>query len=92
MLFGADYYPEHWPEERWKTDARLMKEAGFNLVRLAEFAWVKMEPREGEFDFDWLTASARDPQRSLHQGRPRHPDSGASCLALHQQAASDARE
>lgn len=54
MLFGADYYPEHWPEERWETDARLMKEAGFNLVRLAEFAWVKMEPHEGDFDFDWL--------------------------------------
>ncbi|MCX6345546.1 MAG: beta-galactosidase [Armatimonadetes bacterium] len=54
MRFGADYYPEHWPEERWETDARMMKEAGFNITRLAEFAWVKMEPREGEFDFDWL--------------------------------------
>lgn len=54
MKFGADYYPEHWPEERWETDARLMREAGFNIVRMAEFAWVKMEPREGEFDFDWL--------------------------------------
>ena len=19
--FGADYYPEHWPEERWPEDA-----------------------------------------------------------------------
>lgn len=54
MRFGADYYPEHWPEERWETDARLMKEAGFNTVRLAEFAWSKMEPSEGTFDFDWL--------------------------------------
>lgn len=54
MRFGADYYPEHWPQERWETDARLMQEAGFNLVRLAEFAWVKMEPHEGEYDFDWL--------------------------------------
>lgn len=54
MRFGADYYPEHWPEERWETDAKLMQEAGFNIVRLAEFAWVKMEPEEGRFEFDWL--------------------------------------
>ena len=20
--FGADYYPEHWPEARWSTDAK----------------------------------------------------------------------
>jgi beta-galactosidase len=54
FYFGADYYPEHWPEKRWPEDARLMKEAGFNIVRLAEFAWSKMEPSEGKFDFDWL--------------------------------------
>ncbi|QHW33310.1 beta-galactosidase [Paenibacillus rhizovicinus] len=54
MLFGACYYPEHWVKERWETDARMMKEAGFNVVRMAEFAWIKMEPAEGEFDFEWL--------------------------------------
>jgi len=54
IRFGADYYPEHWPEERWETDAQMMREAGFNVVRMAEFAWAEMEPREGEFHFDWL--------------------------------------
>ena len=54
MPIGADYYPEHWPRERWPVDAKLMQEAGFNTTRLAEFAWAKMEPREGVFDFDWL--------------------------------------
>ena len=54
MYIGADYYPEHWPKERWATDARLMKEAGLNVVRLAEFSWIKLEPNEGEFDFSWL--------------------------------------
>ena len=54
FYFGVDYYPEHWPEERWLEDARLMKLAGFNVARLAEFAWAKMEPSEGQFDFDWL--------------------------------------
>ncbi|MCB0049766.1 MAG: beta-galactosidase, partial [Caldilinea sp.] len=52
--FGVDYYPEHWPEARWETDARLMQEAGFNTVRLAEFAWSRLEPEPGRFDFDWL--------------------------------------
>lgn len=52
--FGVDYYPEHWPEERWALDARLMQEAGFNTVRLAEFAWSRLEPAPGRFDFDWL--------------------------------------
>ena len=52
--FGADYYPEQWPEPRWAIDAKLMREAGFNVVRLAEFAWSRLEPSEGAFDFDWL--------------------------------------
>jgi beta-galactosidase len=54
MYVGVDYYPEHWPRERWDEDARLMKEAGFNVVRLAEFAWVLLEPEEGRFEFAWL--------------------------------------
>lgn len=54
MIFGADYYPEHWPKERWPIDAKLMREAGMNTVRLAEFAWAQLEPAEGQFDFTWL--------------------------------------
>ncbi len=54
MYFGVDYYPEHWPEERWETDAQMMQAAHFNVVRIAEFAWAKLEPAEGHFDFDWL--------------------------------------
>lgn len=52
--FGVDYYPEHWPRERWETDAQLMEEMGVQVVRMAEFSWFKMEPREGEFHFEWL--------------------------------------
>jgi beta-galactosidase len=52
--FGVDYYPEQWPEERWPEDARLMSEAGINVVRLAEFAWSLLEPHPGHFEFDWL--------------------------------------
>jgi beta-galactosidase len=54
MFYGVAYNPEHWPEERWPVDARMMQEAGIDGVRMAEFAWSKVEPREGEVDFDWL--------------------------------------
>jgi beta-galactosidase len=54
MYYGVDYYPEHWPEERWAEDARLMQEAGFNMVRMGEFAWSLLEPQEGAFALDWL--------------------------------------
>ena len=49
MHIGVDYYPEHWDKGRWKTDARLMADAGFSTVRLAEFAWTLMEPKRRFF-------------------------------------------
>jgi beta-galactosidase len=54
VYVGVDYYPEHWPRNRWEIDAQMMQRAAFNVVRLAEFSWVKMEPQEGRYDFDWL--------------------------------------
>jgi len=54
MEIGVDYYPEHWDRKDWDTHARLMEEAGLKIVRLAEFAWSRMEPKEGKFDFGWL--------------------------------------
>jgi beta-galactosidase len=54
MLIGADYYPEHWPKDRWPADARLMHRAGIRVVRMGEFAWHRFEPQEGRYDFTWL--------------------------------------
>ena len=54
IFYGGDYNPEQWPEETWLEDARLMREAGVNLVSLAIFAWARIEPRPGEHDFHWL--------------------------------------
>ena len=51
---GTDWYPEQWPESRWEDDLRLMEAADLKVVRLAEFAWSRMEPSEGHYDFDWL--------------------------------------
>lgn len=52
--FGVDYYPEHWPRERWQTDASLMRQMGVKVARMAEFSWHKLEPKEGEYSFGWL--------------------------------------
>lgn len=54
LYYGCDYYPEHWPESRWAEDTGLMQGAGFNIVRIGEFAWAKMEPAEGHCDWAWL--------------------------------------
>ncbi len=54
FIYGGDYNPDQWPEEIWQEDARLMQEAGVNLVSLGIFSWVKMEPQPGGFDFAWL--------------------------------------
>ena len=54
MYFGLAYYPEHWPEERWPVDAAMMQAAHVNGVRMGEFAWSKLEPQEGQYDFAWL--------------------------------------
>ena len=50
--FGCAYYPEAWEKNRWETDFRMMRELGFNMVRLGEFNWGKLEPEEGVFQFE----------------------------------------
>lgn len=54
MRIGVAYYPEHWPEERWAEDARLMRQTGIDVVRVAEFAWSRLEPRRAQYDMEWL--------------------------------------
>lgn len=54
MKLGVCYYPEHWPEERWPVDARMMREAGLTRVRIGEFAWSRIEPEPGRFEWHWL--------------------------------------
>ncbi|OPZ87242.1 MAG: Beta-galactosidase BgaA [bacterium ADurb.Bin429] len=54
MILGCAWYPEHWDESRWPEDVRLMREAGMNMVRVGEFAWSRLEPAEGQYEFEWL--------------------------------------
>jgi beta-galactosidase len=54
LCYGGDYNPEQWPELSWDEDVALMRECGVNLVTVGVFAWSRLEPREGEYDFGWL--------------------------------------
>lgn len=51
---GIYYYPEHWNENQWERDIKKISEMGFEFVHIAEFAWFKMEPVEGKYEFSWL--------------------------------------
>ncbi len=51
---GTCYYPEHWPEAVWESDAARMAEAGLTWVRIGEFAWGRIEPAPGDLHWDWL--------------------------------------
>jgi len=54
ILHGGDYNPDQWPEAVWDEDMRLMKLAHCNTMTVAIFAWTKLEPAEGQFEFGWL--------------------------------------
>ena len=40
--------------DRTVTDLDLMQEAGFTVIRVGESVWSTWEPRDDEFDLDWL--------------------------------------
>jgi len=53
LVMGTCYYPEHWPEKLWKEDLQRMLDTGIEVIRVAEFAWSKVEPVEGSFTFEF---------------------------------------
>ncbi|NUP47750.1 MAG: beta-galactosidase [Catenulispora sp.] len=54
ILFGAAYYPEYQPAGTLDRDLDLMRDAGFTVIRVGESVWSTWEPREGQFELDWL--------------------------------------
>ena len=63
MHYSAAYYPELWDEKTIAQDIEQMKKVGLNAVRIGEFAWSKMEKREGEIDLTFF----RDIITRLHE-------------------------
>ena len=55
LYIGANYHPhDDKNPEKIKRDIQLMKDAGFNVVRMGHLAWDSYEPSEGKFDFGWF--------------------------------------
>ncbi len=64
---GSVYYPEHWPEERWPEEVRLMREAGVTVVRMANLPGLRWSRLMASFHFEWLDT------RHGAAGRGRNP-------------------
>lgn len=62
-MVGVAWYPEQWPEARWEEDLALMEAAHVGFVRIGEFAWSRMEPRDGDIQLDWLDRAIRAAER-----------------------------
>ena len=57
FLHGGDYNPEQWIREKdviWPQDMAFARRAGINTLSVGIFSWAMLEPREGEFHFEWL--------------------------------------
>jgi beta-galactosidase len=54
MTMATCYYPEHWKKELWAEDLDRMLDVGITVIRIAEFAWNKVEPEEGRFEFEFF--------------------------------------
>ena len=62
MLHGGDYNPDQWQDhpEVLSEDMRLMKLAGCNAMTVGIFAWSRLEPQDGVYDFSFLDKTIND--------------------------------
>lgn len=87
MFLGVDYYPEQWDPDLLEEDLDNICELGCNAIRIAEFAWHRMEKTEGQYDFsffDHVIQRAKARGLSIVMGTPtatipawlakKHPD------------------
>ena len=54
LYVGANYHPHDWPEERWRKDLGMMRDAGFTTVRLGHLCWDSFESENGVYSFAWF--------------------------------------
>ena len=78
LNLGTCYYPEHWDPALWRDDLRRMKANGIFTIRIAEFAWNKIEPHEGEFTFEFFDQflDVAEGMAGFFLNNPSLPDDG----------------
>lgn len=56
ILHGGDYNPDQWQDEPevLREDDRLMDLSGCQTFAVGIFAWMRLEPEEGRYEFEWL--------------------------------------
>ncbi len=63
MWLGVDYYPEQWDPGRMEEDLDTIVDLGCNVIRIAEFAWHRMEQSEGAYDFSFFDGAIAQAKR-----------------------------
>ena len=77
MTLGTCYYPEHWDKSLWREDLQRMLACGITTIRIGEFAWSKVEPREGEFTYEFFGCG----EGNAHESNFRHAYCHTASLA-----------
>jgi beta-galactosidase len=54
LFVGSCYQPIDRSPEEIDRDIAIMKQAGFNVVRMGDLSWDSFEPSQGKFDFEWF--------------------------------------
>jgi beta-galactosidase len=54
LFVGTCYQLVDRRPEQIRRDIALMKEAGFQIVRMGDLSWDAFEPEEGRFEFAWF--------------------------------------
>lgn len=54
LFVGTCYQPIERTPQEIDRDIALMKQAGFNVVRMGDLSWDSFEPEQGKFEFAWF--------------------------------------
>lgn len=56
LLHGGDYNPDQWlhSPDIFEEDLQFFDKTGCNTFSVGIFAWSRLEPAEGTYDFQWL--------------------------------------
>jgi beta-galactosidase len=54
LFVGTCYQPIDRSPEEIDRDIAIMKNAGFNVVRMGDLSWDSFEPAQGQFKFEWF--------------------------------------